>query len=332
MYRHSDDKWNSSSSTLGSHGSTQQLMVQTENNNVTTKFVAPHPLDNIQVPPPPSSKDLPTPSSTPTTSRKSRRRSNLFAPSKKCDDKLKNGGDYGSGRAIPLKQGYLYKRSNKPLNKEWKKKYVTLCDDGRLTYHPSLHDYMDDVHGKEISLQYVTVKVPGQKPRGSKSIITVVGTNSSGNSINEGLGGLSIANVRDRKTTEKVLLSALDVVKEPGSKYVQLSGDEATVLSSSNSFLNGESMKSETPNVKKRHRRMKSSGVKNSEYDGMYMPFYIVPTSITTSTKHCHYCHISLIIQYYCCNDYFKSLYSWRSLNVTHLFQTVMVTSFTSFL
>jgi hypothetical protein len=31
-------------------------------------------------------------------------------------------------------------------------------------------DYMDDVHGKEISLQYVTVKVPGQKPHGSKSI------------------------------------------------------------------------------------------------------------------------------------------------------------------
>ncbi|GFG28896.1 hypothetical protein Cfor_04396 [Coptotermes formosanus] len=101
---------------------------------------------------------------------KSRRRSNLFTPSKKGDDKLKNG-ELGSGRAIPIKQGYLYKRSSKALNKDWKKKYVTLCDDGRLTYHPSLHDYMDDVHGKEISLQYVTVKVPGQKPRGSKSIM-----------------------------------------------------------------------------------------------------------------------------------------------------------------
>lgn len=72
-------------------------------------------------------------------SRKTRRRSNLFTPSKKGDEKLKNGGELGSGRAIPLKQGYLYKRSSKALNKEWKKKYVTLCDDGRLTYHPSLH-------------------------------------------------------------------------------------------------------------------------------------------------------------------------------------------------
>lgn len=31
------------------------------------------------------------------------------------------------------------KRSGKSLNKEWKKKYVTLCDNGVLTYHPSLH-------------------------------------------------------------------------------------------------------------------------------------------------------------------------------------------------
>lgn len=33
----------------------------------------------------------------------------------------------------------LMKRSGKSLNKEWKKKYVTLCDNGVLTYHPSLH-------------------------------------------------------------------------------------------------------------------------------------------------------------------------------------------------
>lgn len=143
VFRHTDDKWNSSSSTLGSQGSSQALVVQaipSENNNI--KFAAPLQVDNLQTSQSSSSKDskdLPTPSSTPTTSRKSRRRSNLFTPSKKSDEKLKNGGDIGSGRAIPLKQGYLYKRSSKPLNKDWKKKYVTLCDDGRLTYHPSLH-------------------------------------------------------------------------------------------------------------------------------------------------------------------------------------------------
>lgn len=134
-----------------------------------------------------SGKDLPTPTSTPTASRKSRRRSNLFIPSssKKGEKEMKNG-ELGSGRSIPIKQGYLYKRSSKSLNKEWKKKYVTLCDDGRLTYHPSLHDYMDDVHGKEIPLQYVTVKVPGQKPRGSKSIITNSALTTSMLSSNNG--------------------------------------------------------------------------------------------------------------------------------------------------
>lgn len=44
----------------------------------------------------------------------------------------------GIGRAIPVKQGHLYKRSSKTLNKEWKKKYVCLYSDGRLSYHQNL--------------------------------------------------------------------------------------------------------------------------------------------------------------------------------------------------
>lgn len=240
--------------------------------------------------------DLPTPTSTPTTSRKSRRRSNLFIPSsKKAEEKaaaaaaaLVNGGkgeQVGSGRAIPLKQGYLYKKSSKSLNKEWKKKYVTLSNDGRLTYHPSLHDYMDDVHGKEIQLQLVTVKVPGQKPRGSKSILTnsiltVSGMNRVASGLSESIGGLSLAKEK-RAATEKVLLTAYDTLREPAKSNSQTSGDEGIVLSNSNSqtYLNVEpaaavaaqppkTMDAQTPNVKKRHRRMKSSGVKSNEVDG----------------------------------------------------------------
>ncbi|XP_034945178.1 centaurin-gamma-1A [Chelonus insularis] len=101
---------------------------------------------------------------TPTTIRKFRRKSNIFTPSKK--EKF-NIGEIGVGREIPVKQGYLFKRSSKSL-KERKKKYVTLLEDGRLTYHSSLHDYMNDTNGKEILLQYVTVKVPGKTPKGSK--------------------------------------------------------------------------------------------------------------------------------------------------------------------
>uniref|UniRef100_A0AAY5F2V9 Small monomeric GTPase n=1 Tax=Electrophorus electricus TaxID=8005 RepID=A0AAY5F2V9_ELEEL len=114
--------------------------------------------------------DVPQTANTPTPVRKqSKRRSNLFTTRKASDpDKEKKGMEWradsiGSGRAIPIKQGMLLKRSGKSLNKEWKKKYVTLCDNGVLTYHPSLHDYMQNVHGKEIDLLRTTVKVPGKR-------------------------------------------------------------------------------------------------------------------------------------------------------------------------
>uniref|UniRef100_A0A3Q2FV65 ArfGAP with GTPase domain, ankyrin repeat and PH domain 1 n=1 Tax=Cyprinodon variegatus TaxID=28743 RepID=A0A3Q2FV65_CYPVA len=115
--------------------------------------------------------DAPQTTNTPTPVRKqSKRRSNLFTSRKASDPEkekkgLENRADsIGSGRAIPIKQGMLMKRSGKSLNKEWKKKYVTLCDNGLLTYHPSLHDYMQNVHGKEIDLLRTTVKVPGKRP------------------------------------------------------------------------------------------------------------------------------------------------------------------------
>nr|XP_032817247.1 uncharacterized protein LOC116946382 isoform X2 [Petromyzon marinus] len=114
---------------------------------------------------------LPVSSGTPTPVRKqSKRRSNLFTSRKGSDTEKEKksveakSDNIGSGRAIPIKQGMLLKRSGKSLNKEWKKKYVTLCDNGILTYHPSLHDYMQNVHGKEIDLLRTTVKVPGKRP------------------------------------------------------------------------------------------------------------------------------------------------------------------------
>ncbi|OXB64255.1 hypothetical protein ASZ78_003703, partial [Callipepla squamata] len=85
-------------------------------------------------------------SNTPTPIRKqSKRRSNIFTSRKGADAERDKkvpeckADSIGSGRAIPMKQGILLKRSGKSLNKEWKKKYVTLCDNGVLTYHPSLH-------------------------------------------------------------------------------------------------------------------------------------------------------------------------------------------------
>uniref|UniRef100_A0A8D0DGF6 ArfGAP with GTPase domain, ankyrin repeat and PH domain 2 n=1 Tax=Sander lucioperca TaxID=283035 RepID=A0A8D0DGF6_SANLU len=58
----------------------------------------------------------------------------------------------------------LWKRSGSSLNKEWKKKYVTLSNNGTLSYHSSSSDYTQNIHGKEIDLLRVTVKVPGKRP------------------------------------------------------------------------------------------------------------------------------------------------------------------------
>uniref|UniRef100_A0A3P8TBL4 ArfGAP with GTPase domain, ankyrin repeat and PH domain 2 n=1 Tax=Amphiprion percula TaxID=161767 RepID=A0A3P8TBL4_AMPPE len=61
-------------------------------------------------------------------------------------------------------QSILWKRSGSSLNKEWKKKYVTLSNNGTLSYHSSSSDYTQNIHGKEIDLLRVTVKVPGKRP------------------------------------------------------------------------------------------------------------------------------------------------------------------------
>ncbi|KAK2145956.1 hypothetical protein LSH36_644g01080 [Paralvinella palmiformis] len=189
--------------------------------------------------------------------------SELGSKQKKGEEekRQKNGEMVGSGRVIPIKQGYLYKKSAKPLSKDWKKKYVTLLDDGRLTYHPSLHDYMDDVHGKEISLMHTTVKIPGQKPRGSRT------QSESQVQPNGNLPG----KIKDK---DAVVLTGYDQLRDISSSGSGAQKtDDSVVISNSSlqaGFVNGSDVftssnpasRIETPNVKKRHRRAKS-GAKN---------------------------------------------------------------------
>jgi len=51
---------------------------------------------------------------------------------------------------------------------------------------------MEDVHGKEVPLQCVTVKLPGQKPKGSKTVLPISSSTSAASSLAEGLGNLGI--------------------------------------------------------------------------------------------------------------------------------------------
>ncbi|XP_006513626.1 arf-GAP with GTPase, ANK repeat and PH domain-containing protein 2 isoform X5 [Mus musculus] len=100
--------------------------------------------------------------------RAAKRRTSLFANRRGSDAEKRSldsrGETTGSGRAIPIKQSFLLKRSGNSLNKEWKKKYVTLSSNGFLLYHPSINDYIHSTHGKEMDLLRTTVKVPGKRP------------------------------------------------------------------------------------------------------------------------------------------------------------------------
>uniref|UniRef100_A0A8B9JG21 Arf-GAP with GTPase, ANK repeat and PH domain-containing protein 3 n=1 Tax=Astyanax mexicanus TaxID=7994 RepID=A0A8B9JG21_ASTMX len=221
-------------------------------------------------------------SNTPTPIRKqSKRRSNIFT-SRKASEQTKSTDcktdSIGSGRAIPIKQGILLKRSGKSLNKEWKKKYVTLCDNGLLTYHPSLHDYMQNVHGKEIDLLRTTVKVPGKRP--PRAVATVAPTASpktngltkdrstlhstslqSGGSIS-GLGVAAVGGVKDGMHQRSFSVSSA----EQWNEAVNTSTNGMTdPLSSTPGMGGATSPKLEPPPSphanRKKHRRKKSTGI-----------------------------------------------------------------------
>lgn len=87
----------------------------------------------------------------------------------------------------------MYKKTNSTINKDWKKKFVTLNDDGSLRYYPSMNDYMDDVHGKEIDLQKTTIKIPGaNKPRIGKSLLGVENPLVNAQKLNQDINSLNL--------------------------------------------------------------------------------------------------------------------------------------------
>ncbi|XP_073533220.1 arf-GAP with GTPase, ANK repeat and PH domain-containing protein 3 isoform X5 [Phyllobates terribilis] len=223
-------------------------------------------------------------SSTPTPIRKqSKRRSNIFTSRRGAEvDREKRAPDcksesVGSGRAIPIKQGVLLKRSGKSLNKEWKKKYVTLCDNGVLTYHPSLHDYMQNIHGKQIDLLRTTVKVPGKRPPRATSGAassqlpgqTGAAHSSSSLSSERSVSGLSLSTYSGK--SDGVTLTQRSYSVCSGEHW----GDTSTGVSPSDSLIPSSNMggtaspKLDPPPSphanRKKHRRKKSSGPQRPE-------------------------------------------------------------------
>ncbi|XP_060751122.1 arf-GAP with GTPase, ANK repeat and PH domain-containing protein 2 isoform X4 [Tachysurus vachellii] len=95
-----------------------------------------------------------------------RRRTSLFTNRRGSDSERKTSesrADAGGIKPVIIRQGTLWKRSERSLNKEWKKKLVTLTNNGILTYHSNVNEYRQNTHGKEMDLLRVTVKVPGKR-------------------------------------------------------------------------------------------------------------------------------------------------------------------------
>uniref|UniRef100_A0A663LZ75 Arf-GAP with GTPase, ANK repeat and PH domain-containing protein 3 n=1 Tax=Athene cunicularia TaxID=194338 RepID=A0A663LZ75_ATHCN len=256
-------------------------------------------------------------SNTPTPIRKqSKRRSNIFTSRKGTDPEREKkvpeckADSIGSGRAIPMKQGILLKRSGKSLNKEWKKKYVTLCDNGVLTYHPSLHDYMQNVHGKEIDLLRTTVKVPGKRlPRATTAAAPSASPKANGlakerssaphstsstslhseRSIS-GINLVGFSSKPDGMHQRSYSVSSADQWNEavaiPGS-----SNGTADSLSSSPNISSAASPKLEPPPSphanRKKHRRKKSTGTTRPDGPSTAAedePFEFIIVSLTGQT------------------------------------------------
>ncbi|XP_065816902.1 arf-GAP with GTPase, ANK repeat and PH domain-containing protein 2 isoform X3 [Labrus bergylta] len=144
-------------------------------------------------------------------------------------------GDQSSMRGVPIKQSILWKRSGSSLNKEWKKKYVTLSNNGTLSYHSSSSDYTQNIHGKDIDLLRVTVKVPGKRP---PRAVAPVGPSPVPPSSVPGVNGLSKEpTAADNTSTVPQLCPAtLSVVDDRSSGGLSPQGGERALHRCSSSL------------------------------------------------------------------------------------------------
>ncbi|KAG8452555.1 hypothetical protein GDO86_004369 [Hymenochirus boettgeri] len=150
--------------------------------------------------------------------RSTKRRTSLFANRRGSDLEKRSfdsrGDHISGGRALPIKQSFLLKRSGNSLNKEWKKKYVTLTSNGVLLYHPSINDYLHSIHGKEIHLLRTTVKVPGKRP---PRAISACGPSTSINGLLKDATSPPGGDAATTKVQSTKSNSTGDVISSPGS-------------------------------------------------------------------------------------------------------------------
>uniref|UniRef100_A0A671RDH2 Arf-GAP with GTPase, ANK repeat and PH domain-containing protein 1-like n=1 Tax=Sinocyclocheilus anshuiensis TaxID=1608454 RepID=A0A671RDH2_9TELE len=148
-----------------------------------------------------------------------------------------------SGASTPVSgpgQGTLWKRSERSLNKEWKKKYVTLSNNGMLIYHSNIN-VSNNAQGKEMDLLRVTVKVPGKRlhravtpagPSPCPTLVPVPGVNGLSKDKQSSEGGttyLSIEGATSPPLGKDHIPSSpmTDRKKKKRNRSINLKGDAA---------------------------------------------------------------------------------------------------------
>ncbi|XP_043939521.1 arf-GAP with GTPase, ANK repeat and PH domain-containing protein 2 isoform X2 [Protopterus annectens] len=211
--------------------------------------------------------------------RGTKRRTSLFTNRRGSDSEKRSldskGDNIGSGRAIPIKQSFLQKRSGHSLNKEWKKKYVTLSNNGVLSYHPNMNDYMQNNHGKEIDLVRTTVKVPGKRP--PRAFSSCGASSSNINGLVKDVSGMQVtenANTPspgalvpvEEQGFGNTLSSDKNLQRCPSSASAKGQSIDLTTTGDSLSSPSGGKEHSASPMVeRKKHRRKKSMNTSRPE-------------------------------------------------------------------
>ena len=85
---------------------------------------------------------------------------------------------FGQGREIPVKEGFILKKSSSWKTHEWSQKYVTVTNGGNLTYFSSYSAYLDESNAKICKLNLSSVKILSEESSDDNKYIFEVNSNN----------------------------------------------------------------------------------------------------------------------------------------------------------
>ncbi|XP_051961683.1 arf-GAP with GTPase, ANK repeat and PH domain-containing protein 2 isoform X2 [Xyrauchen texanus] len=184
-----------------------------------------------------------------------------------------------SSRSVLIKQGTLWKRSERSLNKEWKKKHVTLSNSGMLTYHSNINEYLQNAQGKEMDLLRVTVKVPGKRlhraatpggPSPGPALVPVAGVNglSKDKQPSEGGATSNLLTVEETSRTGLSFHSDQKVKRCPSSVSNKGLSVDSTVEGATSPPLGKDHIPSSPMTDRKKKKRNRSINLKGDAAAG----------------------------------------------------------------